>query len=182
MSNQLVQRNLVSLAKREPGDVIFFHPKTTNPLAWIILAITGDHYHHGAIVTSKDLVIEADPTRGVHYGKIEEYLDKYELDLFRLKDHSKAAKVVESAESLLGLQYDYANVIWTGLGYVLYSIAGIALFKSIKSPFDDDDAVHSEEFIDLAFQMSGIDLVCGTPRSNMTAQILSKSVLLEKID
>lgn len=181
MTSTLAERNKKALSKRRPGDIIFFHPMTFNPIARLILVVTGQYYHHGAIVIGDEVLIEADPTKGVHYASIEDYLDSYELDLFRLKDPSKATEIVASAKSFLGWSYDYRNVIWAGLGYVIQTITGLSFFKRIKNPLDTEYAVDSEEYIDAVFYKVGIDLVNGIPTTNVTAQVLSESRLLEKI-
>lgn len=180
-SADLIARNQAALDKRQPGDIIFFHPASFNPFGYIILFFTGQFYHHGAIVINQDTIIEADPFQGVHVTNLETYFDKYILDLFRLKDNSSALQIADTSQSFLGWQYDYGNVLWAGIGYIWYQLTGSLRFLQIKNPYDVNYKADSEEYIDLVFKQCNIDLRPDIPTSNITAQKLADSDLLYKV-
>ena len=180
-TQDLIARNLEAIESREPGDIIFFHPENFNPLAAIILFVTGQYYHHGGIVIDRDNVIESDPLKGVHISPIEGYLDKYTLDLFRLKKDHDGQLIVDAAKKYLGWNYDYGNLVWAGLGFAWLRLTGISVFRRIKNPDDESGAVHSEEFIDSVFRDAGFNLRPEIPSTNITAQDMADSDLLFRV-
>lgn len=180
--SDLIERNNKALEGRQPGDIIFFHPVAFNPFAFLILFVTGEHYDHGAIVVDGNKIIEADPYVGVHHADITSYMNSYTLDLFRLKENHDGKKIVECAEKYLGWSYSYSSVFWAGIGYILLRLTGIALFRKIKNPDDDDQAVDSEQYIDLVYKNYGVNLNPNLPPSNVSAQTLADSPLLFKVN
>lgn len=181
-TEDLIARNARAIEGRLPGDIIFFHPETFNPLAHLIVWITNQYYHHGAIVISEDEVIEGDPFLGVHTGKVNDYLGKYTLDLFRLKDRRNADLVVKNAQDMLGWEYDYRNVFFAFIGWIFYWTTGLRWLRVLKNPVDEENSVHSEEFIDIAYSRSGINLKEKIPATNVTAQDLSESDALYRVN
>ena len=178
----LITRNQKSLAGRKPGDIIFFHPITFNFFAMAILFFTGEYYDHGAIVVDENTVIEADPFLGVHTNDIAPYMNEYILDLHRLKDDTVAPNIVPCAQKYLGWEYDYGNVLWAGLGFIILRLTGISIFRKIKNPFDGSQKTESEEYIDLVFKDAGINLCRNIPPTNVSAQTLADSPLLSKLN
>lgn len=176
----LIERNKKSLEDMQAGDIIFFHPVKKSFFASLILLVTGQYYHHGAIVVDKDTVIEADPVQGVHTNDLAPYMDQHILDLYRFKTENSEG-IVQAAQKYIGWSYDYGNVLWAGFGFLWLRLTGLSIFRKLKNPNDENHAVNSEEYIDLVFKDCGIDLRPDIPSSNITAQNIADSKLLIKL-
>lgn len=177
----LIERNVRALEKRKPADIIFFHPYGFIPTASVILAVTGEYYHHGAIVIDQETLIESDFPNGVEISKLEGYLDKYYLDLFRINLPIDQERLLQCAKKYTGWSYDYGNVLWAGLGYIWSRVTGSNFFRTLRNPYDEDKSVESEEFLDLVFSDYGLDLCPGIPSSNVTAQTIANSSLIHLV-
>ena len=177
----IISRNKRALEGRLPGDVVFFHPVAPNLFASVILAVTKQYYHHGAIVLDEKYVIEADPSNGVHISALEPYLSIYKLYLFRYTGQIDGNIIAETAKKYEGWKYDYGNVIWAGLGFILYNLTGLCCLRKLRNPFDNTSAVESEEYIDVVFKDCNIELRPDLPPTNVSAQDLADSKLLMKI-
>lgn len=180
----LLTRNQNALMGRKPGDIIFFHPTLglSQFVGHAICWITREYYYHGAIVLDYNTAIESDPTQGVHTSLITDYMSAYVLDLFRLKEDQDTALIVQSAKDCLGWSYDYGNVAWAGIGFLWYYLTGRSIFRRLLNPADETNSVDSEEFIDIVFKKAGINLNPDIPSSNISAEDISKSDLLFRVN
>lgn len=153
------------------GDIIFVQGR-----GWIskqIMAVTKCEYSHVAMAISDEMLIEANPRKGVCIRPISKY-DKCKKKIMRLKDQTKVPKMIQFCESKLDGGYDFINALRLVLKFIFRS-------KRTLSDLDIKEAFICSELLASAAEFSGFCFSENIHDLNITTADILKSEKLECI-
>lgn len=156
------------------GDIVFF--QSNSLISRIISRVTSSPYSHVAVAVSETHIIEAN--RGILSREIElsELLVPGVKVVLKRPTISEVevAKVVESARSMIGKDYDMMS-IFQWLVIILLNIPRVGFFNT-------PNKLYCSELIDIAFSNAGVDLIPNRSTGIVLPSELYNSTVLEDVN